>query len=89
LTDSQIQATFDPKLAQSANLPTLREAVADGAWICGPPEHVIEKLEELQERFPGLERVFIASGGLGIPPSVMLDDIGTFAKEVMPAFNGT
>ena len=89
LTDSQIQATFDPQLAQSANLPTLREAVDDGAWICGPPEHVIEKLEELQERFPGLERVFIASGGLGIPPSVMLDDIGTFAKEVMPAFNGT
>ena len=58
----------------------------EGSWICGPPEHVIEKLQELQNRFPGLERVFIAAGGLGIPPSAMLADIDSFANDVMPAF---
>jgi len=47
---------------------------------------VIEKLQALQNRFPGLERVFIASGGLGIPPSAMLADIDSFANDVMPAF---
>ena len=59
----------------------------EGSWICGPPEHVIEKLQELQERFPGLDRVFVAAGGLGIPPSAMLADIESFSNEVMPFFN--
>ena len=48
---------------------------------------MIEKLQELQERFPGLDRVFVAAGGLGIPPSAMLADIESFSNEVMPFFN--
>jgi alkanesulfonate monooxygenase SsuD/methylene tetrahydromethanopterin reductase-like flavin-dependent oxidoreductase (luciferase family) len=86
LTEEQIRATFDPAKAPLAGLPTLQDAVKEGSWICGPPGHVVDKLEELQERFPGLERVFITAGGLGIPPSVMQADISWFGKEVMPAF---
>jgi len=86
LSDDQIKSTFAPQLAPSAGLPTIHDAVNEGSWICGPPEHVIEKLQELQNRFPGLERVFIAAGGLGIPPSAMLADIDSFANDVMPAF---
>ena len=86
LTEEQIRATFDPAKAPLAGLPTLQDAVKEGSWICGPPGHVVDKLEELQERFPGLERVFITAGGLGIPPSVMQADISWFGKEVMLAF---
>ena len=87
LSHDQIRSTFDPKLAPLSGLPTIQEAVDEGSWICGPPEHVIEKLQELQERFPGLDRVFVAAGGLGIPPSAMLADIESFSNEVMPFFN--
>ena len=86
LTEEQIRATFDPVKAPLAGLPTLQDAVKEGSWVCGPPEHVIDKLAELQKRFPGLERVFITAGGLGIPPSVMQADIEWFGKEVMPTF---
>jgi alkanesulfonate monooxygenase SsuD/methylene tetrahydromethanopterin reductase-like flavin-dependent oxidoreductase (luciferase family) len=86
LTEEQIRATFDPAKAPLAGLPTIEDAVREGSWVCGPPEHIIEKLEELQKRFPGLVRVFITAGGLGIPPSVMRADIDWFGREVMPAF---
>lgn len=89
LSEEQVKSTFDPQLAPLSGLPTIQDAVAEGSWICGPPEHVIEKLQELQDRFPGLDRVFIAAGGLGIPPSAMLADIEAFADDVMPAFATT
>ena len=38
LTPEQIDAIADPKRARSAGLPTLRQAVDSGAWLCGPPE---------------------------------------------------
>ena len=83
LTEEQVRATFDPVKAPLAGLPTIEEAAREGTWVCGPPEHVIEVLEDLQERFPGLDRVFVTAGGFGIPPSVMRDDIEWFGREVM------
>ena len=46
LTREQILATCDPERAPGAGLRTVR----DGAWICGPPEHVFERICEYQER---------------------------------------
>ena len=86
LTQEQVRATLNPEKAYLAGLPTIRNAVKEGAWICGPPEHIIEKLEELQDRLPGLERISITAGGLGIPPSVMKEDIEWFGKEILPVF---
>ena len=86
LTDDQIRATADPAKAPLAGLPTIEEVVEQGSWICGPPKHVAEKIADIQDRFPGLERVFVQAGGLGIPPSVMREDLQWFAAEVMPAF---
>ena len=43
LSREQILATYDPKTAPSAGLPTVHDLVRDRAWICGPPEHVYEK----------------------------------------------
>ena len=85
LTDGQIEAIADPKRARSANLPTLEQAIEAGSWLCGPPELIIEKLQDVQERYPGLEEVNVGSV-IGTPQSVILEQLEIFAREVMPAF---
>jgi hypothetical protein len=67
----------------------VRDLVRDGAWICGPPEHVFERLLEIQERLPGLARLTVGAGAMGFPPSVIRQDIEWFGKEVLPKFQGT
>jgi alkanesulfonate monooxygenase SsuD/methylene tetrahydromethanopterin reductase-like flavin-dependent oxidoreductase (luciferase family) len=85
LSDSQIQALADPALARTTPLPTLEEAVKAGAWLVGPPEHVVERLQELQHRYPGLQEVQVGQV-VGTDERVILDQLDRFAKEVMPAF---
>ena len=87
LTDEQIAAIGDPKKTRSAGLPTIEQAVEAGAWLCGPPELIIEKLADVQERLPGLESVNMGNA-VGTPQSVILEQLEWFAKEVMPAFKG-
>ena len=87
LTDEQIQATADPRRASTAGLPTLEDAIDAGAWLCGPPELIIQKLSEVQERYPGLEGVQ-AGSTIGTPQRVILEQLEWFGKEVMPAFKG-
>ena len=86
LREEQILATYDPESAPKAGLPTVQDLVADDAWICRPPEHVVYKLREIQEKYPGLERVSVGAGALAIPPSVLRQEIETFGQEVMPKF---
>jgi alkanesulfonate monooxygenase SsuD/methylene tetrahydromethanopterin reductase-like flavin-dependent oxidoreductase (luciferase family) len=87
LTDEQIAAVADPRRARHAGLPTLEQAVGAGAWLCGPPETVIEKLQQIQHRYPGLSAVNVGSV-IGTPKKVILEQLEWFAKEVMPAFKG-
>jgi alkanesulfonate monooxygenase SsuD/methylene tetrahydromethanopterin reductase-like flavin-dependent oxidoreductase (luciferase family) len=85
LTDDQIAAVADPKRARRANLPTLREAVKAGSWLCGPPELIAEKLLAVQDKYPGLEQVNVGQV-VGTPQRVIVEQLERFAKEVMPAF---
>ena len=85
LTEDQIEAAGDPLRARSAGLPTLKQAVDVGAWFCGPPESIIERLMAIQEKYPGLESVNVQQA-IGTPQSVILEQLERFAKEVMPAF---
>jgi len=87
LSDQQILDISDPKRAPYVGLPTLEEAVNVGASLCGPPEHIIEKILELEARYPGLERVNVGHP-IGTPQKVILEQLEWFAKEVMPAFKG-
>ena len=89
LTAAQIDATYDGAAAPQAGLPTVCDLVADGAWLCGPPEHIAEKLAEIHAQLPGLERVTIGAGALGIPPSVIKRNIEWFGREVLPKFQET
>ncbi len=87
LDDEKLAALADPKRARSAGLPTLEEAVAAGSWLVGPPELIIEKLQEVQSRYPGLEEVNVGSV-IGTPQVVICEQLERFAKDVMPAFTG-
>ena len=51
------------------------------------PERVIEQLKQVEERYPGLDRVGV-SHPVGTPQSIILEQLEWFAKDVLPAFKG-
>jgi alkanesulfonate monooxygenase SsuD/methylene tetrahydromethanopterin reductase-like flavin-dependent oxidoreductase (luciferase family) len=85
LSDEQVSAIADPARVRRTALPTLRDAIAAGSWLVGPPERIREKLLALQERYPGLTRVNVGQV-VGTPQRVILEQLEWFASEVMPAF---
>src|SRR5215210_4977955 len=85
LTPEQIDAVADPSRARSAGLPTVAEAVKNGSWLVGRPESIIERLREVQERWPGLEEVNVGHP-VGTPEKYVLEQLDLFARHVMPAF---
>jgi alkanesulfonate monooxygenase SsuD/methylene tetrahydromethanopterin reductase-like flavin-dependent oxidoreductase (luciferase family) len=85
LSEEQIQAISNPLIAPTAGLPNIREAVQKGAYLCGPPERIIERLTALSEKYPGLRRINV-SQPVGAPQKVILEQLDWFAKKVMPAF---
>ena len=87
LSEQQMSDIADPRKAPFAGLPTMEQAVESGAVLCGPPERVIEQLQQVQERYPGLERIGV-SHPVGTPGNVVLEQLEWFAKDVMPAFKG-
>ena len=87
LTEEQMRDIADPRRAPLAGLPTMEQAVASGAVLCGPPERVIEQLKQVEERYPGLDRVGV-SHPVGTPQNIILEQLEWFAKDVMPAFKG-
>src|ERR1700724_2801507 len=85
LTDEQIEIMRDPKRAPAANLPRIEDAIANGGFLCGSPEQIVEHLKSLERRYPGLDRVSV-SLSVGVPKAVCLEQLEWFASEVMPAF---
>jgi alkanesulfonate monooxygenase SsuD/methylene tetrahydromethanopterin reductase-like flavin-dependent oxidoreductase (luciferase family) len=87
LSDAQIDAMADRRRAIHAGLPTIEDAFKAGAFLCGPPAYIIEKLKRAEQDYPGLSRVSVGHP-IGAPQSVMLEQLEWFAAEVMPAFTG-
>lgn len=85
LSDEQIAAMRDPKLAGSVKLPRIEDAVKAGGFLAGTPAEIIEALKAVEKRYPGLNRVS-CSLPLGTPLKVALEQLERLAKEVMPAF---
>jgi hypothetical protein len=88
LSDQQIEDMSDPKKAPFAGLPRVETAIANGGVLCGSPDDFIEHLKKLEERYPGLERVMV-SLTVGIPKTMVLEQLERFAAEVLPAFKVT
>ena len=85
LSPDQIQALGDPRRAPIADLPTLEQAVEAGAWYVGPPQRILERLHQLQDRYPGLQEVHVGQV-VGTDERVILEQLDRFATDVMPAF---
>jgi alkanesulfonate monooxygenase SsuD/methylene tetrahydromethanopterin reductase-like flavin-dependent oxidoreductase (luciferase family) len=85
LTDEQIAAMRDPRLAANVKLPTIEDAAKAGGFLAGRPEDIVEQLKAVEKRYPALDRVICATP-LGTPLDVQLEDLDRFAKEVIPAF---
>ncbi len=68
-----------------ARLPTIRDGVAQKAWLCGPPDQIIDDLMMYQAKYPGLDHVLV-HWAEGMPPAEFKEQLRTFAREVMPAF---
>ena len=89
MTPEQIEAVATPGLRRGVQLPTLEQAVENKAWLCGPPEVIIEHLKDVEQRYPGAERINLGSV-MGMPREVFKDQLSKFAEGVMPAFaNGS
>jgi alkanesulfonate monooxygenase SsuD/methylene tetrahydromethanopterin reductase-like flavin-dependent oxidoreductase (luciferase family) len=86
LTDEQIAAMRDPKLAVNTKLPRIEDAVKAGGFLTGTPADIIEELKKIEAAYPGLSRITVTLP-LGTPLSIWLEQVERFAKEVMPAFN--
>jgi hypothetical protein len=85
LSPEQIEAVANPSRSRGVELPTLESAVASKAWLCGPPELIVEHLKSAEEKYPGVERVNLGAV-MGMPREVFKDQLTKFAEEVMPAF---
>src|SRR5229473_6713495 len=85
LSDEQIAAMRDPKLAATTKLPRIEDAVKAGGFLAGTPADIIEQLKAVEKRYPGLNRVSCGMA-LGTPLAAALEQLDRFANEVMPAF---
>ena len=86
LTDEQIDIMSNPHLAPHADLPSAEAAVKAGGVLAGPPEIIIEQLKDLEEKYPGLNRVSV-SHPVGTPQAVITEQLQMFAEQVMPEFS--
>ena len=85
LSEDQIRGIEDPRRARGLGLPTLEDGVKAGSWLCGSPELVIEKLEAVQDAYPGLDQINVGSV-IGTPQNVILEQLEAFGRDVMPKF---
>jgi alkanesulfonate monooxygenase SsuD/methylene tetrahydromethanopterin reductase-like flavin-dependent oxidoreductase (luciferase family) len=87
LTSEQISELKNIKgVINTDGLPTFKDAVKEGNWVCGTPEHIIEKIKDIEERFPGLERISMGAGHLGIGPKSIVEILSHFGEKVIPVF---
>ena len=85
LSDEQIEVMSDAKLAPTAELPRVEDAVESGGVLAGPPDLIIEQLKNLEKKYPGLERISV-SHPMGTTETVLTEQLQQFAEEVIPAF---
>jgi hypothetical protein len=61
--------------------------VQQKAWLCGPPEHLVAQLKEIEAQYPGLEHIML-QWPEGMPLREFKEQLRMVAGEVMPAFTG-
>ena len=82
-TDSQGRPWGTP--GAPSRVPSIEEGVEQNVWLCGPPDLVINRLREVEQKYPGLEDI-ILHWPEGMPWLEFREQLTLFAEEVMPAF---
>ncbi|HCG91372.1 MAG TPA: hypothetical protein DEZ08_06000 [Dehalococcoidia bacterium] len=85
LSDQQIEDMSNSDKAPTAGLPTIEDAEKNGGFLAGSADLIIEKLKQLEQKYPGLERIGV-SLPMGTPQNVLLEQMQKFSEQVMPAF---
>ena len=85
LSDEQNTALALRGGVTKSGIASLEDACASGSWYCGPPDGLIERLQEVGERYPGLDFVS-AQSAVGTPEAVIMEQLERLASDVMPAF---
>ena len=84
--DEQMKATGPAGVATHiAAGSNFEEVVNNRAWFCGTPKDTVAYLEELQDKYPGLENILIGFP-MGLSKRQFTDQLTCIAEEVMPAF---
>src|SRR5207244_13219320 len=65
-----------------ARVPTLTDGIAQKAWFCGPPSHVIEGIKSIEAKYPALED-FMIHWAEGLPAKEFKEQLRWFARDVM------
>jgi alkanesulfonate monooxygenase SsuD/methylene tetrahydromethanopterin reductase-like flavin-dependent oxidoreductase (luciferase family) len=86
ITPAQVEASSRRGGWGAAGVPTVEHYMKSGAWFAGPPEELTAYLRDLESRFPGLEHVNVSTS-IGTPRAIMREQLGWFAREVMPRFS--
>jgi alkanesulfonate monooxygenase SsuD/methylene tetrahydromethanopterin reductase-like flavin-dependent oxidoreductase (luciferase family) len=69
-----------------AGVPQLEQYMDTGAWFAGTPDQLVAYLQELEERYPGMEHINLSTP-MGTPQAVMLEQIQWVSEAVMPKFS--
>jgi hypothetical protein len=64
------------------------DVINNRAWFCGTPQDTVAYLQELQDKYPGLEHILLGFP-MGLSTPQFKDQLTCFAEEVMPAFKKT
>jgi alkanesulfonate monooxygenase SsuD/methylene tetrahydromethanopterin reductase-like flavin-dependent oxidoreductase (luciferase family) len=81
ITEEQIAMVANPATARQAGLQDPREQ----GWVLGPPERMVDRLLELEEKYPGLEEVMVGQP-VATPSHILLEQLEIFGREVIPLF---
>ena len=82
-TDEEGRAWGTP--GAPTGIPSVEQGVAQKAWICGPPQNMVDFLKETQEKYPGLEQI-VLHWAEGTPWREYKEQLEIFSREVMPHF---
>jgi len=83
----QVEAVAKRGNWAQADVPTIEHYMKLGAWFAGTPQQLVERIQELNARYPGMEHINLSTS-LTTPKAVMLEQFQWVAEEVMPHFKG-
>ena len=62
-----------------ADVPTIDHYMKLGAWFAGTPQQLVERIQELNARYPGMEHINLSTP-MGTPLASLLAELGSLRR---------